>query len=560
MPVMLRRTRLAGMGYVPQYDGPAELPRKWIDTTYPALTGNKIILHNGDDLQAAYNAATFGDEIILDKNSTFTGNFVPPAKTGALPSSRPYIVVRTAGTPGVDLPLPGQRITPTLAANYGLAKIITPNVAPALLFENGSSYWWHSNLEISGTPQGSGVTYNFGLVIVGNNETLYTLLPRNEIFDRCYIHGTDTPTLWVQHGLMFNGRALAAVDCWISDLYWPGTEVQAIGGWAGPGPFKWTNCHLEAAGECTLFGGAYPPIANVHPSDFEIRGNHYYKPLSWQGLGYNIKNHAEWKAGQRILFAGNVLENCWPESDQDGHSINLLPGGDSGPGRALGSCPVLTRDITVRYNIVRNVYIALEAAANPFAACSHHLRGLSVHDNLFYNINQCWPSRPSDNTYALKLSDDLKHVRVQHNTFVRATTTQGALFEISRDLGRSYASDIAFVDNIGSGCPPGGDFSSNGSAGSGNGVDALNVFAQSSGLPTGWRADHNGFANDNMEGDPRQVPGNYYQPDEASVLFNADYSLQAGSPFNQAGLSSDGKSYLGADTATVFSKTTGVVI
>src|SRR5205807_1829530 len=127
---------------------------------------------------------------------------------------------------------------------------------------------------------------NFGLVRLGENGTggtpasLLTDLPTDMTFDRCYIHGS--PTGNVQRGIAVNSRRTAVIDSYISDIHGVGFDTQAIEGWNGDGPFKIVNNYLEASGENVLFGGADPSIANLVPSDIEIRRNSFNKPLSWK--------------------------------------------------------------------------------------------------------------------------------------------------------------------------------------------------------------------------------------------------------------------------------------
>ena len=62
--------------------GTAELPRTYLTTTAPTVTGRSIGVPNGGDLQAALNAAQPGDEVVLAAGATYVGNFVLPAEGG----------------------------------------------------------------------------------------------------------------------------------------------------------------------------------------------------------------------------------------------------------------------------------------------------------------------------------------------------------------------------------------------------------------------------------------------------------------------------------------------
>src|SRR3954471_22997537 len=73
----------------------------------------------GDNLQAALNAARPGDELRLEPQATFTGNFVLPVTSGTS-----TITVRTDLADSA-LPGPRQRVTPKTAAQF--ARIVSPN-------------------------------------------------------------------------------------------------------------------------------------------------------------------------------------------------------------------------------------------------------------------------------------------------------------------------------------------------------------------------------------------------------------------------------------------------
>src|SRR3954471_13440018 len=68
-----------------------ELPRVYLDTTYPASSGAIINVATGSSLQAALNQAQPGDQVVLQAGAVFTGNFILPAKSG-----NGWIIIRTS--------------------------------------------------------------------------------------------------------------------------------------------------------------------------------------------------------------------------------------------------------------------------------------------------------------------------------------------------------------------------------------------------------------------------------------------------------------------------------
>jgi hypothetical protein len=162
--------------------------------------------------------------------------------------------------------------------------------------------------------------------------------------DRLYIHGNASGN--IQRGVQMNGTSIALIDSYVSEIHAVGFEAQAIGGWAGVGPYKIVNNYLAGSGENILFGGGDPQISGASSNDIEIRHNYITKPLSWQGV-WTVKNILELKNAKRVLIEGNVLENCWV-SAQVAFGIVFQPITDN---------PLITwttiQDVTVRYNWMR---------------------------------------------------------------------------------------------------------------------------------------------------------------------------------------------------------------
>ena len=111
-----------------------------------AVDAATIVVPAGGDLQAAINSAAPGDTILLAAGAEFVGNFVLPVKPGST-----YIVIRSA-TPDAALPGPGTRITPAHAPL--LARLRSPNDAPALQTVAGAHHWRLRYLEFAANNGG----------------------------------------------------------------------------------------------------------------------------------------------------------------------------------------------------------------------------------------------------------------------------------------------------------------------------------------------------------------------------------------------------------------------
>ena len=500
---------------------PPELPRAYVPTTYPAVTGTTRNVPAGGDLQAALDAAQPGDQIVLAPGASYVGNFTLPAR-----SCSGYVIIRS-GTVDSDYPATGTRISPAYAPK--LAKIVTPNVATALTARNGSCKWWISRVEITGTAQSSNVNYNYGLVRLGEDETSIAAQPSDIVLDRVYLHGT--PSTSVQHGVIFNAVRLALIDSYVSDIHWPGVETHAVSGWAGAGPFKIVNNYLEAASINVLFGGSEPTITNLSPSDIEVRNNYFYKPLAWKGVGYVIKNLLELKHAKRVVIENNVLENSWADG-QIGWAMIW---------QSLGDSPwTQTADVTFRNNIVRNANGCLTIAARTYVLANPPAARFLVENNLFENIGG------DQLAECIRLLYDLSDIRVSHNTILRNTETMGEPFYVESN-STGLASRIELNNNVaGSAQPLTAIFSSGGYLGK----DAMSQFAGSSWSFSNnviWRLDTSLL---------KYYPGtNYWPATQADVGFAADWSLGAGSAFK--GKATDGTDP-GANMAQLRSATSGV--
>jgi hypothetical protein len=347
-----------------------ELPRVTLDTRYVAPTGQTIAVPAGGNLQAAINAALPCDVITLAAGATYVGPFTLPNKSGAC-----WITIRSAA-PDASLPAEGVRIRPSYAS--ALPKLVSPNSEPAIQTAAGAHHYRLLALEIT---VASSATLNYGIVTLGDGgdfQTTLSQVPSNLILDRVYIHGHAT--LNVSRCVALNSASTAVIDSYLSECHALGFDSQAICGWNGPGPYKIANNYLEGAGEIVMFGGADPGIANLTPSDIEIRHNHFFRPTSWKGV-WTVKNLFELKHAQRLLVEGNIFENHWADA-QDGFAFVVKSVNQN------GSAPwSVMRDLTFRYNRLRNAGGGINIAAAPESYTVVPASRIKIAHNIFENIN-----------------------------------------------------------------------------------------------------------------------------------------------------------------------------
>ncbi len=498
-------------------NGP-ELPRLTVDTRLIAPTGRTITVNAGGNLQLALDQALPGDVVLLQAGATFTGNFTLPNKSGT-----GWITIRTSA-PDASLPPQGTRITPSYSSV--LPKIVTPNVMPALATAYGAHHYRLIGLEIA---PASSLTMNYGLLRLGDGyATTMSQVANNLIVDRVYVHGTSI--IHLQRCIELNSASTAIIDSYLSECHGKNQDTQAIIAWAGPGPYRIENNHLEGAGENVMFGGADPRISGVIPSDITIRRNYFYKPAAWKGV-WTVKNHLEIKNAQRVLIEGNVFENTW----QDGQDFSQV----WKPVNQSGTCTwCAAQDITFRYNRIRNAPNGFNLIDKPQGTVAGPLRRVQITHNVIDNIN-AGPIYYGSGRI-VQILGGVTDLAIDHNTMF---SNNGSALILFGNLPSAVR--FVFRNNVANR----GQYGVFGS-GVGDGTKALNTFA------AGWI-----FASNIVIGaSPTTYPANNFYPSTTTAtgfvdFANANYRLTSTSPYlNKA---TDGTNP-GADIAAVENATRGV--
>ncbi|HEY1342936.1 MAG TPA: hypothetical protein VGF59_35785 [Bryobacteraceae bacterium] len=369
------------------------MPRLLVDEPYGVPSGRNIRLHEGGDLQAALDRALPGDAISLDAGAVFRGNFRLPKK-----SKTGWIVVQSSS--GALLP-PGVRVSPASAA--AMSKLVSPNSAPVILAAPGAKGYRFVGIEFTLAPH---VDTARQIIAFGGTQSSLSETPGKLVLDRCYIHGHAAANVF--RGVLLNSASSIVINSHISEIHVAGHDSQAILGYNGPGPFKIVNNYLEAAGENIMFGGGDPSVADLVPSDIEIRRNHLFKPLRWRGgespVRWTVKNLLELKNGRRVLIEGNILENVWVDA-QAGTAVVLTP-------RSNGRAPwTVVEDVIFRNNIVKNAVGGFAAQSTDDRHPTQQLRRIAVVNNLWLSLERTFftfaaTTRPAED------------VLIDHNTAV----------------------------------------------------------------------------------------------------------------------------------------------
>jgi hypothetical protein len=488
-----------------------ELPRSYIDITNVSPTGRIIAVAAGGDFQKALNAAQAGDTIALQAGAVFRGPFTLPNKL----SGTGWITVRTS-VPDGRFPASGTRVTPAqaplmpkLVAAYG--SVITTAA--------GAHHYRFIGVEISPVP---GV-FLYQLVTLASPDGTAAGLPHDIIFDRSYLHGD--PVKGTRRGIALNSGTTAVINSYLADFKEVGADSQAICGWNGPGPFKIVNNYLEGAGENVMFGGGDPSIANLVPSDIEIRRNHMAKPLTWKvndpsyaGAHWTVKNLFELKNAQRVLVEGNVFENSWLDA-QNGFAILFTPRNQKG--RAPWS---VVQDVTFRNNIVRHAAAGINILGTDNLRPSRPTRRIRISSNLLYDLGTAKWGGNGRGFEVLTHTEAPVDIVIEHNTAVMTHLT--ILFS-----GAAAGPPITFSNNV----VGFGNYGVVGDNGVGFGMSAINHYVPGSVFA------NNLFVN-NARVDswpPSNYPGtSLFAAGVAAVGFRDaarhDYQLTAGSPYRNA--------------------------
>ncbi|HEV8702639.1 MAG TPA: hypothetical protein VGV60_15300 [Candidatus Polarisedimenticolia bacterium] len=490
-------------------------PRVYLDTALPTLSGRTVSVPAGGDLQKALNEARPGDTLVLEAGGVYRGPFTLPRKPGS-----DWIVIRSSAV-GRDFPPEGARVGPAHAPRMPKLEAASGSVIEAA---RGAHHYRFIGIEMR--PREGTFLYN--LVLLGSEESSAAEQPHDIVFDRCYLHGD--PRRGTRRGIALNSRATAVIDSHLSDFKEAGADSQAIGGWNGGGPFKIVDNYLEGAGENVMFGGAPTFIDRLVPSDIEIRGNHFFKPLAWkagdpayEGTPWSVKNLFELKNARRVLVEGNLFENNWAAA-QNGFAILLTVRTveDSTPWAVV-------EDVIVTHNMVRRTSSAVNILGldDGSPTRSGRTRFVSISHNLFLDVGE--PGRSGSGIF-IQILEGAAGVTVEHNTALHSGSILVA------DMGPSRG--LVFRDNI-------VEHNEYGVFGSGKGI----------GLPAlehyfpGYEFRRNVL----VGADPRAYPPDNFFPKSLAAIGFQDlqggtYRLASTSPYRRK--ASDG-SDVGADLAQV---------
>ena len=549
-------------------DGPAALPNRCIYTGLDGTQSPGVVtpVPAGGRVQAALNAAKCGDTIELHAGASFSGTFSLPAKAC---DAQHWITIRTSA-PDTSLPpeatrvtpcyagvksLPGRPAYPCSAPSNVLARVVETNLRSGpFVFASGANHYRFIGLEITRSA-----TAGYVDMLVSANGPVDHI-----IIDRSWVHGDahdDT-----NGGVGFDNMTYAAViDSYFTDFHCESltgrcTDSKAIGGGTSSnpgGPYKVRDNFLEAAGENMLQGGA---SAKFVPADFEIRGNHFFKPFTWMkgqpgfvggphGHPFVIKNLFELKNGKRVLVEGNILEDSWGGFTQAGFAILLTPKKQSGPHGANSCLLCQVTNVTIRYNATHHTGAGISIANVLSDNGGQATDGgrYSIHDVTLDDISA---SKYNGAGGTFQIMSNWSHNQLHDVTINHITGFGDTRLMSTGDTTPVKMSNINFTNNLvkaGSGFPV---INTGGGAASCQTDDVPIDMFNSCWFP--YSFDFNAVIGPDRD-KPTQWPnGNFFPANVAAVQFTnyagGNYQLLPTSPYHNAG--SDGKD-LGADIVTL---------
>jgi len=478
------------------------------DTTYSPPSGSTISVNVGGDFQAALDKANPGDTILLQAGATFIGPFTLPKKgTGTA-----WIYIQSSAYS--NLPPPGTRVAPTDAAN--MPRIVAPASRPGIVTVNGSHHFRFVGIEFTNAPN----VYTYNLVQLDNNDASVATLTNNITFDRCYFLADSTAT-GVRRGLLANAAYVAVVDSVLEGFRDSGSDSNAILAYNTSGPIKIVNNYLVGAGENVLFGGGDSASVSVVPADIEIRGNYFYKPLSWIGSRWIVKNLLEFKSAIRALVTGNVMQNNWAAA-QNGFSVLITPRNqyDKAPW-------TVTKDITMTNNVLTNLGSGINILGTDDINTSQRTERILIKNNVI-SVN----GLNGASGWVFQILDDPVDVTIDHNTafdlnaflFANGTSPQTHNFTFTNNIVAKGTYGLIGTATV-------------------DGLSTLNTFF------INWTFTANAVIGASSGVYP---PGNFFPTNAQAVQFvnyvGSNFTLAALSPYKGAG--SDGLD-LGANIALI---------
>lgn len=440
---------------------PVTLPDVYVDISYTLPTGcteidvgvtptggcKIITVDSGQNLQTALNDVRHGDIVQTECNSTFTGSFNLPAKTGA------GIVYWTSSC-RAELPIANNRVNPDLGGTCGaigaLPCGITANMSttefPHIVGAGTTPHYvleaavetdtgWRIQGQEFRSATGVQTSSLMRTVPLSGGESDHAY---NIILDRNWIHGDCSAANGNINGslVLVSGQYHAVTYNYIDCAFKTDSESKGVLCVSLCDTFAVIGNLIQSSG-IEIY--ADMTTDTVNPQDVEIRWNFLTKPIAINEDADFVtnKNCFEVKSGIRILFEANLCSNVWKEAQETAINIKI---GDELDNK-------YTEDITIRMNWIKD-------SANAIKLCMQDCntppslvgRDYAAYNNIFDNINGASFGGTNEGDgigfYHLVAGNGI--MVVSHNTMV----TMGPCVGLTAAAASTNYSGLDFSDNI----------------------------------------------------------------------------------------------------------------
>lgn len=362
----------------------------------PPGSGAVVDVPVGGNLQAALDAATPGSVIRLAAGATYAGPFRLP------PNAGDYITITTRG----DMPAEGTRVSPEYAGR--LARLQSATSEPAIRTTIGANRYRLVGLEFGQNAGAYSEIIRLGDAADSNEANI----PYDITIDRILI--LVDPLVGQKRGIAANADNVTIINSDIRGVWGAyGEDSQAVIQWQSHGNLVIRNNRLEAGSEVVLIGGAYPAVAGLNPDNILIEGNLLTRPLAWMSdAKYKVKNLFELKAGRRVVFRGNRLENHWAAA-QPGPAIVFTP-----------KHGMRVTDVLFENNVLRNAGTGFNMYGYDYEhpydrSLGPQLEGVTLRNNLFVFNRQKF----GGNGRFLLTGQGVTNVTIERNTVISEGTS-----------------------------------------------------------------------------------------------------------------------------------------
>lgn len=482
------------LGNIPNFGGnlgPAQLPISCNNTDFISTPTPGVVrtVTNVSSFPAIEAATQCGDIIELSKGVSYQLLLSSGFSIGRTCDKDHWVQIRSSGWS--TLPPPGKRVSPCYAGvaslpgrppfNCPAVESMPHLITATALGSSNVAFTLRANTKFYRLGPGLDISRPLGTKWTNQLVNMGAGGVENIIIDRNWGHGNGVDetqrftSLPHTKSISFTGNYLNDFFC--ISIKGACSDAQAINIGSNPnsleddGNYKFWNNFLEASGENLFAGGG---AATITPHDIEATGNYLFKPMIWNpsdpsydggklgsdGLRYPVivKNLFELKNAIRVLFRGNILENCWAGFSQVGAAILLTPKNQN------GLCPLCSvTNVTIAFNLIHTVAQVfqitnvqndtglLATAGNTYSLFQN------IADNVLYAF--CYKCTTGTSTItntnfvATTLSFILRNVYEANNTIVYASPGMGLVVSViglsgakqSTGLGQS---GLTFINNL----------------------------------------------------------------------------------------------------------------